>query len=331
MRNKRIFSIVGLAVLLLAGGFYLHQRVYTPVPIALPSRSAIKLSIRSARTEVIAAPHSVRPQTELVFADSHGRDVRLATIRTIIDVKADTLSRQKAVRSLPRDLLPEYSKILTDFLIARHAEDDRQTGYVLKNDIMDALVGQKTPGLSLADLFIGIYEDKAQNIVIRDYAVQHLALLSERLDRPIAWDVSLIQAQQKLIQDSLFKCAEARDSSMSGTALLGLTAISETHSEVDRDRLGQAAVAMAGVGVDEAARVTAFQVCARLQVSNALPVTVNAAQTDPNSIIRVSAIGALGLFGHADDIPILNQIAENSSRLRPVTALAIKRIQERTR
>jgi len=248
----------------------------------------------------------------------------------IVDVKADILSRQKAVRGLPGDLLPEHRKILTDFLAARHAEDEGQGGHVLKNDLMDALVGQKTPGRALVELFNGIYQDKSQNSVIRDYALQHLALLSERLDGPMIWESGLVQSQQKSIQDILWKSAEARESSIAGTALLGLTRISETHPEVDRNRLGQAAVAMTEVGIDEAARVTAFQVCARLHVETALPLTVKAAQNDSSSIVRMSAIGALGLIGSADVIPLLNQIAQQNVRYRSVAVRAVEKIQERT-
>jgi hypothetical protein len=331
MRNKVVIPTIVLAVLLMVGGFYLHHRAKIPVPVAHVSKTLQRPSMHSVRTSVVPAARSGRSQTELEFSDSRQPEVRFPTIRMIVDLNADTLSRQKAVRALPRDLFPEHRKVLTDFLAARHPEDDGQGGHVLKNDIMDALIGQKTPGRGLADLFIGIYQDKSQNIVIRDYALQHLALLSERLDGPMIWDSGLVQTQQKLIQETLWQCAEARDSSMAGTALLGLTRISETHSDFDRNRLGQAAIAMTDAGVDEAARVTAFQVCARLRVSNALPLTINAAQTDSSSIVRISAIGALGLFGNVDQVPILNQIAERNARFKAAAVLAMKKIQEKTR
>lgn len=330
MRKKVVISTITLAVLFMVGVFYLRHRAGAPLPVAQSSKPVVTPSARSSQTVVVSGTRAIRPQTEVVFSDRHQTDVTLPIIRMIIDVKADTLSRQNAIRALPRDLIPEYRKDLTDFLTARHAEDDSQTGHVLKNDIMDALVGQKTPGRGLLDLFSGIYHDKTQNIVIRDYAMQHLALLSERLDSPTVWDPSLVQAQQKLIQDTLWQCAEERGSSISGTALLALTRISETHSEVDRIRLGQAAIAMTDVEVDEAARVTAYQICARLQVSSALPLAITAAQSDSSSIVRTSAIGALGLFGNAGQLPILNQIAEHNARFKPVAMLAMKKIQERT-
>jgi hypothetical protein len=330
MRKQVIISTITLVILLMAGVFYLRQRASGPLPVEPLSKVSVTPSIRSARTSVLPVERSTRSQAELKYSDSRPAEVRLPTIRMIVDLKADTLSRQKAVRALPVDLLPEHRKIVTDFLATPHAEDDGQAGHVLKNDLMDALVGQKTPGRGLADLFIGIYQDKSQNSVIRDYALQHLALLSERLDGAMVWEPGLVQAQQKLVQDTLWKSAEARDSSISGTALLGLTRISETHPEVDRNRLGQAALSMSEAGVDEAARVTAFQVCARLNVSSALPLTIQAAQTDSSSIVRTSAIGALGLIGSADVIPLLNQIAQQNARYRSVAAIAVEKIQKRT-
>jgi hypothetical protein len=160
--------------------------------------------------------------------------------------------------------------------------------------------------------------------------LQHLALLSERLDGPMIWDAALVQAQQKTIQDVLWQSTEARDSSFAGTALLALTRISETHPEVDRNRLGQTAIVMTDVKVDEAARVTAFQVCARLHLVDALPLTIRAAQTESSSIVRISAIGALGLCGNADEMPLLNQIAQQNEPYRSVALMAMERIQQRT-
>jgi hypothetical protein len=330
MRKQIVIPTIVLAIFSMVGLFYLRHRSDSRVP-NVQSSIATAPSARSTRTTVVSAARSTRSQTELVFPDSRQRDVTLRTIRMIVDVKADPVSREKAVRALPRNLIPEYGKILTEFLTIRHAEDDSQTGHVLKNDIMDALIGQKTPEPGLAGSFVGIYQDKSQNIVIRDYALQHLVLLSERLDGSAVWDPALIQVEQKLIQETLWQTAEAHDSSMAGTALLGLTQISETHPEVDRNRLGQVARDTTEIGINEAARVTAFQVCARLRVADALPLALQAAQNDSSSIVRISAIGALGLFGNADDVSILNQIAEKSSRFKPVAMLAVKRIQERTR
>jgi hypothetical protein len=331
MRKKIVIPTIVLAVLLLVGVFYVRQHDSGPVPKFQPSAAVAIPTIRSARTEVVVANHSARPQTDLLYSQTRNTDVRLVTIRTVIDTTADVLTRQKAVRALPADLLPEHRKLLTDFLAATHEEDSGQSGQVLKNDLMDTLVGQNTPGRGLADLFIGIYQDKAQNIVIRDYALQHLALLNERLDGPMIWESKLVQTQQKLIQETLWQCAEARDSSIAGTALLALARLSETHDEVDRNRLAEAATAMTDGKTDEAARVTAFQVCARLKTANARPLAVNAAQTDSSSIVRTSAIGALGLIGNEDDVAILDQIAGKDARFRTVAMLAMKKIQERTR
>jgi len=330
MRKPIVISTIALAILLMAGVFYLRQRTNRPLSADAVPQASVTPSIRSLRTSVVPGERSIRTQTEVKYPDSHPTEVRLPIIRMIVDVKADMLSRQKAVRVLPGDLLPEHRKILTDFLAARHPEDEGQGGQVLKNDLMDALIGQKTPGRGLVDLFNGIYQDPSQNIVIRDYALQHLALLSERLDGPMIWEPGLVQGQQKLIQEILWKSAEARDSSIAGTALLGLNRISESHPELDRNRLGQAAVAMTESGVDEAARVTAFQVCARLHVNEARPLTVTAAQADSSSIVRISAIGAIGIFGNPNDLPILNQIAAQNVRFKPAAMMAMKKIQERT-
>lgn len=330
MRKPVIISAIALAALLAVGIILLRHRADAPASLSPLSKIPVAPPARTVRTKITSARSTTR-QPELEYTGPNQRDVTLGTIRMIANLNADILSRQRAVRALPKDLTPEHRKILTDFLTAPHEEDNGQAGHVLKNDIMDSLIGQQTPGRGLADLFIKISQDKNQNVVIRDYALQHLALLSERLDGPTVWDAKLVRAQQTLIQDALWQSAGVRESSTAGTALLGLTRISETHPELDKTRLSQAAIDMTATGVDEAARVTAFQVAARFQPAGALPLLLRAAQTDPSSIVRISAIGALGVIASADALPALNQIAEQTPRYKAVAERAMKKIQERTR
>jgi len=254
------------------------------------------------------------------------------TVRGILDTAGDAWQRQQAVRALSAGLTAAELAPVMEFLRERHAEDETQVGHVLKNDLMDALVAQQTPQASLAELFTGIYQNPDQNTVIRDYAIQHLSTLSERLgESPAGWGTDQVAAQRRQIRDALWEAAADSQSSIAGTALIGLTRLSESDADVDRGRLGQSALKLAGSeATQSAARITALQVCARLQVTQALPLLAQVAENGTDVPLRLSAIGALGLMGGRVEAGLLRRISEaGDERLAPVAAVALRRIQER--
>lgn len=332
MRKKVIIPVIVIALLIVAAPLFFRHRRLSLIQNSQSQSNSVPISktVGLAPTTVVPpAPASSQSPTKIVYADPKNSDVTLESVRAIVDPQGDIWSRQKAVRALPNNLSPEARKLLTEFLGTWHEEDENQNGHVLKNDIMDALVAQATPSSVLLPLFTSIYNDTKQNLVIRDYAVQHLSLLSERLDQPSNWDAGKIQTQKQAIQKMLWQVLDEDKSSIFGTALLGLTRLSESDLTIDRQLLGKIALKAASAPeTQEAARITAFQVCARLHLDEFLPVAMDAAQNDSSMMVRVSAVGALGLIGNSDQAPVLKQIAETNPRLKPVVLAALKRIQE---
>lgn len=108
---------------------------------------------------------------------------------------------------------------------------------VLKNDMMALLCRQTYLPPELTDQLIFIYRDLAQDIVIRDYALQHLGELYGRIDNP---------EEKQRVKDVFWDAVEHSDSSLAGTGLLALQRMVSTKITEDYDRLTQAAVNIIG-------------------------------------------------------------------------------------
>lgn len=338
MRTKGVIYIGGLAVLAVMGVILLRSRhPATPVSTG-PTPAAVATTTQETETAMaetlpMALLGSRRAPLTVEASSVVKKTAAASLVSEGMNLSGDLWRRQQAVRALPHDLTREEQETLIKFLKERHAEDDGQGGHVLKNDLMDALVAQDAVWPELAEVFTAIYRDATQHLVIRDYAVQHLSLLHERLDEPAGWENDRLNSRRKLIEETLWAVTGELDSSMAGTALLGLTRLSEKESGlvVDRQRLGEAALKIASDSqTQEASRITACQICARLQVKAALPLLSQMAVQSENVTLQISALGALGLMGGKAELSIIEQIvAGGNTRLEKVAAVAIRRIQER--
>jgi HEAT repeat protein len=77
-------------------------------------------------------------------------------------------------------------------------------------------------------------------------------------------------------------------------------------------------------------RITAFQVCASLDVKDALSLVLGAAQQGETESVKLSAVGALGLLGNKDQIPFLNNILQGKDeRLKAAAQQALHRINQK--
>jgi len=80
----------------------------------------------------------------------------------------------------------------------------------------------------------------------------------------------------------------------------------------------------------ELTRITAIQVCAQLNVQDALPVIQAAVQNGQTMTVRISAIGALGSLGGAEVIPLLNSVLQGTEeRLKLPAQHALNQIENR--
>ena len=172
-----------------------------------------------------------------------------------------------------------------DFL----TESRRPTGMSLeawraeKNALMDVLSSRRQPPAELARILIAVSGDPEQDVVVRDYALQHMVSI-----------YSSAVSDRGRMQEALFRALDEKRSSLPGTALLALNRLVRDYPDVDGDRLEARALALAGdedCGV--MGRATAFQVCAALDATEMVPLAQAVVAAPGSPFLRRSARTAL--------------------------------------
>ncbi len=248
------------------------------------------------------------------------------TVQKIVDRNGRYEERLQAIHLLSAHLSGADWAALQPFLLQPDQLDRGQLEQVIKNRLLDILCAQSPPPAGLGEILAQIYHDPRQNEVIRDYAVQHLAAYYEQiLEQPN--DAPARQA----VQDVLWEAVNEAGGSVGGTALLALKRISQLTDAVDPVRVAKTALQLANAGsANELSHITAYQVCAQLGATEALPVVLQAAQNGETMAVRLSAIGALGLLGGPDQMAFLNAVlAGPEERLKPAAQHALNQIANR--
>jgi hypothetical protein len=252
-------------------------------------------------------------------------------VQKIVDVYASYQERLHAISQLStRPLTDSDWTLLQSFLLKPDGLDRDQLGQVIKNNLLDVLCAMNPPPSGLGDVLAKMYQNSQQEEVIRDYAVQHLAAYYEQMT--MQPDNTKTEQAIQNAKDVLWDALNETSDSIGGTALLALKRLSQEYTGFDdQGKIGAAALQMAADNnAGELTHITAFQVCAQLDTTNALPVIVSAAQNGQTISVKTSAIGALGLLGGQEQIPFLNSVLQgNEERLKPAAQHALDKINAR--
>jgi len=244
-----------------------------------------------------------------------------ASVRPIVDLQENSRTRIMAV-GLLRRLSGQEGEALYAFLRQRNPEDETQLGHVIKNDLLDVLCLEDPLPNGLRELMTDMFEDRGQNVVIRDYALQHLIAIHDRPGNGPGGTGALEQI--------LWGALTETDSSIAGTALIGLQRLSIGRADFDRERLSSTALGLIRDDAAELTQVTALQVCAALGLTDSLPVATALAASSRSVPVRISAIGAVGTLGTDAELGLINSIlAGNDDRVRPAAMLAATKIRQR--
>ncbi len=127
--------------------------------------------------------------------------------------KGDYPERRNGVIELPENLSREEQGLLRDFIIGPRP-DALVPGqwHALVNNVMNSLNAQSVLDPAWTEVLIHMADDPSQDVVLRDYAIQHLAILYSKVTHP----------EQAPILDCLWRAADNVNMSFSGTALLAL-------------------------------------------------------------------------------------------------------------
>lgn len=181
----------------------------------------------------------------------------------------------------------------------------------LKNDVLNVLCAQPGEEEATAAMLRALHTDPTQDPGLRDYALQHLATLTER-EPDLGWEAH-------------WAAVEGNDPALAATALIHLAGLDRAGAlgSSDRERLKAAALRLASdSSAKDPARTTAIQLCGRLGLTEARTLANDLARDARAGIpLRIAAIATLGdLGGDADAHAYLTALATGSERRLRVPA-----------
>lgn len=245
------------------------------------------------------------------------------SVRPIVEAATSYAERVKAFRALQADLTAAETQALHAYLLspATFGPQNRAQENWLRNTLLDKLTESPTLPAGLVSVLVAIYQDPAQDIVMRDYAVQHITPVYARAG-----------AEEKaILQQTLWQAAAETDSSIAGTALLALRDLAQDNHEFDKTQLGEAALKLAGDDLcGELSRITALQICGRMGINQAAPLALQLVRKTESVPLQIAAIATLGDVGDEAARQLLRQLATQSEpRLRPALETALKKMNGR--
>lgn len=134
-----------------------------------------------------------------------------------------------------------------------------------KNQVMDELLNQPQIPYDYCDVMIGLYRDKLQDVLTRDFAVQHIGLYAQALNRRGQYDPKSAEAER--CRAALFDAASETETIVAAAAFRALSDVSEFDSSINVRRLNNALVRCASdESASLAARIMAVQLCGERMV-----------------------------------------------------------------
>ena len=358
-RNGLLWVIMLVAVVLAVIGYCIrrvhpsvHHEVVAAVPASMPPIKASSM-VFNASTAIIprlVAPNPVpvkppkqEPPVPVSRSDSP-RHVALSPVNTLkLSPAVKTITglggssgyddRMKAMCQLTRKLPPDDVKALVLFLDV-HSVDQKDLPLEelasVKNDVVDVLLRQEKVEEGLGEDLMRMFHDRKHDDVWRDYCVQYLAQYYGRKwpeSTPVAGDAP--DAEQSNVEKVLWEAVQEKDTTIAGTALLGLEQLSRNHPGIDTERVVATALALAeDVRCSEASRITAVRLCGMLKKRDVLPIARMLVPPGETIPLRMAALATLGDIGEKEDEVLVQYFATDSEkRIRSLAVATLKKMQ----
>jgi hypothetical protein len=234
----------------------------------------------------------------------------------------DVAVRWRALRELTAPLsVVDFESLVVFLQDVPVPEDFTSTqNRMFKNDLMNVLRLQADRQDQVANVLMGVARDEAQDPVVREYALQHLALLC-----------GAAPETRGAVHEFLRELADAPGRNLAGTSLISLYRLAEYSGFKEKDELVADAFSLASsTDTDIPTRLTALQVCMLLGDARALALARNIVNESESVPLKMSAIATLGEMGTMSDALALEQMIDHTERpLRGAVAGALERLMER--
>jgi hypothetical protein len=206
------------------------------------------------------------------------------------------------------DLKPETVAFFKD------AIRDKGLGLVTRNNIANVLILQQKNDPTLAPVFLAMVEDKSEDYLWREYAVQHLASSAD-------W-----AADKEAVVAALWRQVETGDGSIPGTALLHLHYLDQRKVAPMPNTLPlRIGALLANDKADVATRMTCMGIVGQRRLGELAPALRTLADGAHPELRRV-AIANLGFIGNSMDLDRLHRLTKDKD---PSLSAAAKGAEKR--
>ena len=162
-----------------------------------------------------------------------------------------------------------------------------------KNQVMDELLNQPDISSDYGETMVSLYRDRGQDVLTRDFAVQHIGLYAQALQRRGVYDPA--SADSRSLRAALFDAAAETRTIVAAAAFRAPADMAACDPHIDSRRLDVWLATCAGdASAAPAARVMAVHLCGERRVKSAIPALEKiCAAPGTSEILRRSAGCAL--------------------------------------
>ena len=174
-----------------------------------------------------------------------------------------------------------------------------------KNQVMDELLNQDDIPADYGTQMVALFRDPGQDVLTRDFAVQHIGLYAQALHRRGIYDP--VSAEARTLRMALDEAASDTKTIIAAAAFRALADVATFDPHVDARRLDARIAACAGdVSAAPAARVMAVHLCGERRVVSARATLASLAdaQSTPTPL-RLAARASLRMLSSACDGNVL--------------------------
>ena len=165
-----------------------------------------------------------------------------------------------------------------------------------KNQVMDELLDQEQIPADYGTQMVALFRDKEQDVLTRDFAVQHIGLYAQALQRRGAYGCAAAEA--RMLRAALDEASTDTKTIIAAAAFRALADMAAFDPLVDTRRLDARLAACAGdASAAPAARVMAAHLCGERRVTTARATLSSlAASSSSPTLLRLAARHALGVL-----------------------------------
>ncbi|WP_176013988.1 hypothetical protein [Victivallis sp. Marseille-Q1083] len=308
--GKRFYWLCGALALVSLLGWWVHFG--DPVDYSgseFQSKPSDPYYRRAVKLPGVAAETAITPALLAGRAGS-------AEVRQVLTPEGEwqPYERLNTLHDLPDDLSADDCRLLMAYLSAGPNDNFE---YALKNDIMNVLRNQAHLPPELTGTLLALYRDKAENIVVRVYALQHLRPQYEKTKDPA-------------IREAFYEALDESDTEIAGGALLALRYLAtEYPTEFDRERVTSKALELAEQPETFLlTRISAVQVASSLEAPG-LGVRLQELVKNETTplMLRIASIAGLGELGETAALPDLEELSRKDSPAAQAALAAVRKLK----